>query len=269
MNKLMLFFAVMTAAFSFSASAYAGDKPASKVINVFEDKAFKDATAGLKPDGRNMVAAAINMRMGQYKQAIPLLEQLATKYNKPALWNLLAFSYNRTGSWKEAYDASNASIKLEPSGRFSYGERGIAEYQLGKIKEAEMDLAKHLKTEGGDGAAHYYHGLALARMGRLTAARGSFVLAKLRRPLLKTFAEYNIALIDARQGHVKEALKPMKEIYAAFKADDNYFSHGLENDVARLEKVEAVRQRSLAAKSAILAADARHAGPPPKLAEVK
>lgn len=41
MNKLMLFLAVLTTAFSFSESAFAADKPPSKMINVFEDKGSK------------------------------------------------------------------------------------------------------------------------------------------------------------------------------------------------------------------------------------
>ena len=259
MNWHRLFFTVMLAVFLFSTAAIAADAAASGGINVFEDQAFKDATADLTPDGRNLAAAELYIRIRQYDRAIPLLKQLTKNHNAAELWNLLAFSYNRVGSWKEAYDASNASIMLKPGIPFCYGERGIAAYQLGNFGEAEKDIAKYLKTKGADGIAHYYHGLALARMGRLTAARGSFVLARLHKPLLAAFTDYNIALIDAGNGHVREALKPMKEIYAAFKDDNNQFSLGLEKDIARLQNAEVALQHSRAVRDSVLDADARNA----------
>jgi Flp pilus assembly protein TadD len=164
------------------------------------------------------------LRQRDYGAASELLDRLARSNPSPEAWNLLAFARNRQGSWQAALDAAHASLKLAPSSDLCRGERGTALYNLGRNKEAEADLERYLRFNRNDSSAHYYRGLALEKLGRFPEARASMHMARLNNSYLSVLVDVNIAMLDARQGHFKEALRPLREIDAAFKNDDTSFT---------------------------------------------
>ncbi|MBY0578429.1 MAG: hypothetical protein K2P57_05215 [Burkholderiales bacterium] len=64
----------------FSLASFAQEGPASSVVNVFEEAAFQKAAVRLSPDGRNLLAAELDMPLRQYREAVPLLKSLAEKH---------------------------------------------------------------------------------------------------------------------------------------------------------------------------------------------
>jgi hypothetical protein len=110
-----------------------------------------------------------------------------------------------------------------------------------------------------DAGAHFYHGLALARLGRLTEARASLMLARLHRPLLAPFTDYNIALIDAQQSRYKEALRPLRRLDDAFKGYEGPFAEELRKRTEKVADAERVQASTLAIGNAVTQADADNA----------
>jgi len=238
----------------------AGNAQPSEIVNVVELDSYKDAIAGLTTEDRDVVTIMFNLFLKQYGEAIPLLKQIATRHsNDAAAWYLLAFSFNRSGSWQEAYDAAAASMRLQPDAAAPYKERGMASVQLGRYAEAEKDLLFYLKTMNGDAAAHYYRGLALGLLGRLPEARVELNLARIYNPNLAILTNYYIALIDSKQGRFKEALKPLREISKAFEGTDNNFTQSLPKLIGQIQKAEANKEKVSAVGKAIFEMDVKNA----------
>lgn len=76
---------------------------------------------------------------------------------------------------------------------------------------------------------------------------------------MSVLADVNIAMIDAREGRFKEALKPLREIAAAFKNGDNSFTWGLRQRIAEIEKAQDAQARRAALRKAVVEQDARNA----------
>ncbi len=214
----------------------ASDAPAKEGLDLLALPEFREMTEQFPPEVRFEIAAVVNIYLHHYAQAIPLLEVLVSEQpNRSELWMLLAFAYNRDDAPQDAYDAANIAMTLDPFYEFFSIERGIAAFQLGRHREAVEDLSRYLKTYTTSAKAHYYLGLAHARLGDLTAAQENLIKARALSPMMVLLTDYHLAQIDVERGRITEAIVVLTDTLEAFENVDVQFKHDVRHQLQRLQ----------------------------------
>jgi tetratricopeptide (TPR) repeat protein len=113
-----------TAAFAMGGSS---DKPAP-------------AAAAVDP---NYVKAKAMIEAKDYKGSLPLLQQVVAKDSKNAdAYNLMGFATRKSGDANGALQFYNQALGIDPKHLGAHEYIGEAYLQLGKVTEAEQELAK-------------------------------------------------------------------------------------------------------------------------------
>lgn len=239
-------------------TAFAAEPQGGQGIDLFALPEFREATQGWSPEARFMLAALLHISLQQYERAIPLLQVLVTAQpEESGLWILLAMAHNRVGESREALDAANVAIILDPQHEAYYLERGIARFSLGRDRGAAGDLSRHLESYATSALGYLYLGLAQARLGDLPAARASLTEAGSLSPPLTLMTNYYIGLIDAQGGDITKGRMALEETLKALKDVDTPWKEEVRR---RLEQVRARENADLAARlrAALVQADARN-----------
>lgn len=209
---------------------------AKDFVDVMSQRKFKEMTKDMSPRSRFEAAAMIHIALGQYEQAVPLLEALVGKNSKDAgSWELLAIAYNRLGEAQDAFETANIAITLRPTYDAFLMERGIAAFQLGKDRQAASDLARFVKSYPNTPEAWFYLGLAQARLGDSAEAAANLRQARTLNPLLSLMTDYYLGLIAAQQGKTIQARELLKGTLDAFKDVDSPMKEAIRRQLKLIE----------------------------------
>jgi len=230
-NQFCLFLVVVLAIHGLT---FAGQT--EKTVDVMSLPKFKEMTKGYSAQARFEAAAMMHISLGQYEQAIPLLEALVKQTpNNATCWELLAISYNRLGEARDAFETANIAITLRPTYDAFLMERGIAAFQLGKDRKAVEDLSRFVKSYSNTPEAWFYLGLAQARLGDSSEAAANLRKARKLNPLLALMTDYYLGLIAANQGKTIQAQEMLKGTLDAFKGVDSPMKKVIVRQLQQLE----------------------------------
>ena len=203
---------------SIAGPAFSAEPGNQAPIDVQALPEFQEATKDFSPEVTFEQAALLHIYLGQYQQAIPILEALVRRGpHASGLWNALATAYNRLGRGQQAWETSNIAITLEPYRDAYYFERGVAAFLLDRNQEALDDLTRYVTTFTASARGHYYLGLAQARLNNLPGARAELVRAGSLNPRLSLATDYYVGLIDAQTGRLRDGIRALKATQTAFR----------------------------------------------------
>ncbi len=93
----------------------------------------------------------------QFSTAIALARRaVATDRNNHGAWWTLGVNYFWAGMYKEALDALNKTVQLNPEFLYSYWFLGMAHFALNNFKKAEETFKTKLEIDDGDDAGAYF-----------------------------------------------------------------------------------------------------------------
>jgi tetratricopeptide (TPR) repeat protein len=179
-----------------------------KSKDLLKSPEFINLTRKLTPEQKFELAAVTYIYLRDYPEAIALLEVLVEEEdNRASLWYLLGIAYLGANDPKEAHQALNIAVTLDPAQHSFLLERGIAAHGSGQFQAAVKDLVKFNQTFTQVARSYYFLGLAQARLGKFESARQNLKEAKDLNWLLEDFVNYQVGLIDADTGDLKSAAK--------------------------------------------------------------
>jgi len=231
-------------------------------IDVLALPEFQEATKDWSPEVTFEQAALLHIYLGQYQQAVPILESLVRKApNASGLWNMLALAYNRLEQGQQAWETASLAVTLEPYVEAYYFERGLAAFQLGRNQEALDDFVRYVSTFTTSAKGHFYLGLAQARLGRIPSARASFTRAGSLNPRLLLMTEYYVGLLDAQSGRLRDGMTALKETLAAFREADLPLTQQIRRQLFLMRLVDAAHNDPVRSPflTTVLKEDIRHA----------
>jgi tetratricopeptide (TPR) repeat protein len=241
------------------------------IIDVQALPEFQEATKAFSAEVTFEQAALLHIYLGQYRQAVPILEALVIKQpNASGLWNALATAYNRLGQGQRAWETAQIAITLEPYVEAYYFERGLAAFQLGRDQDALADFTRYATTFTTSAKGQFYLGLTQARLGRLPDARATLTKAGSLNPRLKLMTGYYVGLIDAQSGHLRAGLAALKDTLAALPETDLPVSQQIRRQRFLMRLVDAAHEEPIGSpfSRTVVKEDIRHAAKhPPQLSQ--
>jgi tetratricopeptide (TPR) repeat protein len=228
-----------------------------QAFEILANPDFVAATDFLPAAQTMELAAHFNMTLRQYQQAIPMYEALLKgRPNRADLWIMLAAAYNRINDAREAFEAADIAITLEPFSSHFYAERGVAAFRLGRYDASAQDLKHFVKAFPVNARSHYYLGLAQAATGDADAGRASLLRARALNPKLALPVEYYLGLLAAERGNLGLSRKLLDQTKVAFEGSDLPISTLVTGQLQSIDSAVAQRMRAAMHEADVRAAHA-------------
>lgn len=193
----------------------------------------------LEPESESALSslAVLYSDLGQYQQAIALLEKVTGKNANPQLLGMLAHAYeeahdyaNSTATYRRALEADKDNTELR---------RGLAQSLLGaeKLDEAAAEFKAVIEAEPEDAASYLRLSQIYRVQKKYDQAQSSLAKAKALDPDNLEIA-YNGALLDEAQGKFQEAIRELSDLVTATaRANDAYTPAERRNRALFLERL--------------------------------
>jgi Flp pilus assembly protein TadD len=182
-------------------------------------------------------AALAHNKAGDRELAIAEMKLAIAEH--PSFWaahNELGVLYLKSNRLREADEAFQSALKIEPESFASMMNRGIVHVMMKRYGEAVPILRKALKKDDQSGVAHYFLGQALANLGLFDEAEKELRTSlKLGKEELKE-AHRTLAIIYSSRGDNKRAAD---ELEAYLKVAPNAFdAEKLREQIRKLRGAE-------------------------------
>ena len=127
------------------------------------------------------VAAAISLQQqGKAEEAIKKWSSIANvaegvdRQLQARAWFSVGYLNSEEDNWKEAIDAYNEAIQLNPDMAEAYNNRGVARNDLGEYEAALVDLNEAIQLKPDQAEAYNNRGVTKKALGRLDEAREDY-----------------------------------------------------------------------------------------------
>lgn len=227
-------------------------------VGLLAEPEFKELSQGLPPEDIFRLSALLNIRLGQYEQAIAQLRVLTKNNPDSQTWGLLAVAYNAVAHWKLAYEASAKAIALEPDSLLHHQEHGVAALNLGKYPEAEDDLLICVKADSNNDRARFHLALAQAYLEKRAQARQNLIKAQALNSKLAGLANYYLGQIAAGQGKLVEAEIDLRKALEVSRDKNLPIYQKAGRSLSKIKKADAI-QTARKLEKALALVDAKNA----------
>lgn len=157
------------------------------------------------------LSAEISMEAGDFYAALPKYETLASLYpNEAGYQAMLANCYLRVERDREAVNAANKAIELQPANSMAHFYLGKVHFEMGQNEEALTAFSRAAALDPKFVEAFHFLGLTQDRLGRLVEAASSMKTAATLDP---DSAYYNYALgkVLCENARFQEAVAPLRK----------------------------------------------------------
>ncbi len=152
----------------------------------------------------------------------------------------LGLTYKRTGNSGEAVKHLREAVTLSPAVPEAYNELIESLYYVGEYKEAGNWIAKAEKEGREPSRVAFLKGLVLAREGRNQEAVESFQRAKDIDKSLTQSADFQIAVLYAKERRLSEAKESLKAVIAVDPSSEiAAFAKEYESQIGKVESYKA------------------------------
>ena len=149
-----------------------------------------DTDDGNVPDEDAFTVGIMQMQAGEWEAAINEFSSIIERSpNDEEAYQMRSQCLLELGRFEEALANAEKSVVLEPEDVEGYRLRGIARLHTGRFELAISDLTRYIREEDGScnatsraSRAHYFRGLAFARIGNLRRAMADYSTAITRWP---------------------------------------------------------------------------------------
>jgi tetratricopeptide (TPR) repeat protein len=151
---------------------------------------------------------------GDTKQAIPLLERVATHGNSPDAYLLAGSAYLKLNDKGHALQDLQAAAGLNPNLPGLHTQLGIIAEGSGDDAGAERELRQAVQANGNDFPANVHLGGVLYNQRKLDEAK-IYIQHALQLDPSSTFARYELALVESAGGQIEDAVADLEKVEQA------------------------------------------------------
>jgi len=156
-----------------------------------------------------------------FEEALVILLKAKEQQPDSALASFyLGLTYKQVGKYKESAGSFEEAIKLPPSVQDAYPELIEMLYNMNELREAGAWIARAEKEGIRPATVAFLKGEVLAKEGRTGEAIGAFQKAKELDISLSQTADFQIALLYAKEKKFSEAKEVLKAVIAAAPATE-------------------------------------------------